>query len=80
MYNTMQMREIKSGLKSAESCSEKHSRPRTDACVYVKLTWEGEVLCPRHTGGFFKESVSVLTEDLSRIHRRKAITKASCWQ
>lgn len=72
------MREIKSGLKSAESCSEKHNRPRTNACVHVKLAWEGEVLSPRHTGGFFQKSVRVLTEDLSRIHRRKAITKASC--
>lgn len=78
MYNTMQMKEIKSGLKSAESCSEKHNQPGTDACVHVELAWEGEVLSPRHTGGFFKESVSILTEGLSRIHRRKAITKASC--
>lgn len=72
------MREIKSGLKSAESCSEKHNRRGTDACVRVELAWEGEVLPPSHTGGFLKESESVLLEGLNSIHRKKAITKASC--
>lgn len=41
------MKEIKSGLKCAESCSEKHSQPGTDACVRVELAWEGEMLSPR---------------------------------
>lgn len=50
------MREIKSGLKSAQSCSEEHSRrvPGIDACVREELAWEGEVLPPRPTGGFFE--------------------------
>ena len=53
------MKEVKSGLKSAQSCSEEHSRqvPGIGACVREEFAWE--VLPPRPTGGFLKESEHV---------------------